>query len=232
MSRQGYKAAGALSRFEIIALILLSVTGHGAVAMQLTRARPPSTAPVVQRVEIQMEPPPVQPPIVPPQVEKPPPPPPRHIAARPVAQPQQTPPPPSEAPPPVAAEDVGPLPEGEEALPAAKPVESSGPIAPAAPPAPVVAAHEGANYLANPRPAYPELALQEGWQGQVLLRVRVSPEGRATTISVQRSSGQRVLDEAAIQAVRGWSFVPARQGSVPLAGWVTVPIVFRLQPGE
>jgi protein TonB len=38
-----------------------------------------------------------------------------------------------------------------------------------------------------------------------------------------------VLDEAAIEAVKGWSFVPATQGGVAVAGWVNVPLVFRLQ---
>lgn len=230
MSRLGYRAAGSLSRFEVAVLIGLSVTGHAALAMKLSRARPPAPAPVSQTVEIQVEQPPVQPPIVPPQVEKPPPPT-RHVTARPVLRDEPS-PPPSEAPVPVAAEDVGPLPEGDEGLPVAKPVVSATPAAIVAV-APVIAAHEGAaNYLKNPRPAYPEEALQEGWQGEVLLRVRVSPEGRAIAISVLRSSGQHVLDDAAIGGVRGWTFVPARQGDVPLAGWVSVPIVFRLQPGE
>jgi protein TonB len=106
------------------------------------------------------------------------------------------------------------------------------PIAALAKAAPVIAAHEGANYLKNPRPAYPELALRRDWQGEVLLRVRVSPEGRAIGISVERSSGRDVLDEAAQEAVRGWTFVPSRQGGVAIAGWVTVPIVFHLQEGE
>jgi protein TonB len=109
---------------------------------------------------------------------------------------------------------------------------ATAPIAPIAKPAPVIAAHEGANYLKNPRPAYPEIALRREWQGDVLLRVRVSPEGRAIEISVERSSGRDVLDQAAQEAVRGWSFVPSRQGGVAIAGWVTVPIVFRLQQGE
>jgi periplasmic protein TonB len=38
-----------------------------------------------------------------------------------------------------------------------------------------------------------------------------------------------VLDDAAIEAVKGWTFVPATQGGQPIAGWVTVPIDFRLQ---
>jgi protein TonB len=93
----------------------------------------------------------------------------------------------------------------------------------------VIEAHEGANYLKNPRPPYPAIAQRRGWQGDVLLRVRVSPDGRAAGAVVQRSSGYDLLDQAAVEAVRSWVFVPARQGGVAVAGFVSVPIVFRLQ---
>jgi protein TonB len=99
----------------------------------------------------------------------------------------------------------------------------------AAPPAPVIQAHEGANYLKNPRPAYPGLARRQGWEGTTLLRVQVSSAGRPGAIQVQRSSGRTALDDAAVEAVKRWSFVPATQGGNAVSGWVTVPIVFRLQ---
>lgn len=105
------------------------------------------------------------------------------------------------------------------------------PVSPVAPPrpAPVLAAHEGANYSKNPRPGYPARAVREGWQGEVLVRVQVLPNGRAGLLKVQRSAGFPVLDEAALAAIKGWSFVPAKQGGQAVSGWVTVPIVFRLQ---
>jgi protein TonB len=37
-----------------------------------------------------------------------------------------------------------------------------------------------------------------------------------------------MLDEAALKAVQGWSFVPARRGSTPFATEVDVPVRFRL----
>jgi periplasmic protein TonB len=226
MGRGGH-TAGSISRVEIALLIALSVTGHTALAVQLTRKRPQPAPPREQTVAIEVIPPPVEPPVVPPQEDRPRPVTPRPVS-RVVTREPIAPPPPVDNPTPAADVDPGPVPQGEENLPAA----NGAPEAPPAPPAPLVAAHEGANYLKNPRPAYPELALQEGWEGQVLLRVKVSPDGRATVISVANTSGQKTLDDAAIEAVRGWSFVPARQGNVPLAGWVTVPIVFRLQQGE
>ncbi len=102
-------------------------------------------------------------------------------------------------------------------------------LAPPPPPPPIVQAHEGAGYLKNPRPPYPELAQRRGWEGEVLLRVRVNPAGRVEGAVVRRSSGREVLDEAALAAVRSWTFVPAHQGSTAIAGSVDVPIVFKLQ---
>ncbi|HVY38050.1 MAG TPA: energy transducer TonB, partial [Polyangia bacterium] len=120
----------------------------------------------------------------------------------------------------------------------APPLEAGppGPPAPVAPPpvarpAPVIAAHEGANYLKNPRPAYPDVAMRHEWEGQVLLRVRVSPAGRVEALEIERSSGHDVLDQAALESVRGWTFVPSRQGGVAVSGWVSVPVAFRLQQG-
>lgn len=63
----------------------------------------------------------------------------------------------------------------------------------------------------------------------MLLRVRVLPTGRADGITVQKSSGRGILDDAAVDAVRSWTFAPATQGGNPVAGWVNVPIEFRLQ---
>jgi periplasmic protein TonB len=102
------------------------------------------------------------------------------------------------------------------------------PFALPAPPPPIVEAREGANYSKNPRPPYPHLAQREEWEGTVTLRVQVLPSGRPGVAQVQKSAGHTVLDEAAIDAVKGWSFVPATQGGRPVAGWVTVPIAFQL----
>jgi protein TonB len=65
-------------------------------------------------------------------------------------------------------------------------------------------------------------------QGTVLLRVHVLPDGHADSVEVRQSSGARALDEAALEAVRHWTFVPAMRGKTALAGWATVPIEFKL----
>jgi protein TonB len=71
--------------------------------------------------------------------------------------------------------------------------------------------------------------MRRGWEGTVLLRVQVLPSGQPGEIQIQKSSGRTQLDDAALAAVKRWSFVPAKQGDVPQAGWVSVPIDFKLK---
>lgn len=96
---------------------------------------------------------------------------------------------------------------------------------PATPPA---AARHDAAYLQNPAPAYPKISRRRGEEGKVLLRVRILTDGRADTVEIAESSGHPRLDEAALEAVRHWRFVSARQGDTPFDSWLRVPVVFRL----
>ncbi|HKK01901.1 MAG TPA: energy transducer TonB, partial [Desulfuromonadales bacterium] len=84
------------------------------------------------------------------------------------------------------------------------------------------------SYAVNPPPVYPALARRNDWQGEVLLRVRVTADGRAALVKVEHSSGHAVLDRSAVTAVRGWKFNPARIGSVPVPGVVRIPVRFEL----
>lgn len=80
----------------------------------------------------------------------------------------------------------------------------------------------------NPPPRYPRVARREGWEGTVLLAVQVDTHGRAAAVHVLQSSGHDILDRAAVEAVEGWRFSPARIGGLALASAVRVPIIFRL----
>lgn len=86
----------------------------------------------------------------------------------------------------------------------------------------------GASYLNNPKPFYPLASRRLGEEGITMLRVHVSAEGIPQQIQVERSSGSSRLDIAAQKAVRDWRFVPAREGSMAVAGWVNVPINWKL----
>ena len=93
----------------------------------------------------------------------------------------------------------------------------------------VAEASYSADYLHNPKPEYPPLSRRLGEQGRVLLAVRVSTEGKALDVSVKESSGYTRLDNAAVNVVRDWQFVPARSGNENLVSTVEVPLQFMLE---
>ena len=86
-----------------------------------------------------------------------------------------------------------------------------------------------AAYLSNPAPRYPVAARRAGEQGTVTLRVRVTRDGLASRVAVEKSSGSPYLDAAALEAVKAWRFAPARQAADAVESWMLVPIVFRLE---
>lgn len=94
--------------------------------------------------------------------------------------------------------------------------------------APFIEANFNANYGSNPKPKYPGIATSRGWEGTVRLLVKVSAEGDSEEVTVQRSSGYDVLDEAAVEAVEKWKFIPAKRGDTAVSSSVIVPIDFVL----
>ena len=232
----------AFSRRELAAVVVLSALAHAGAAAAAYQHRGEATpAKRVSKVEIEL----ARPPQIPKPIQNTPPPPPPPPKGVPKQAKAAAVPPPPEIPQPGAATQPleqpgdtgrsspsdadGELFKGSGGLGTAAPAPPPppAPVAPVA--APVIQATEGANYAKNPRPAYPGRAKREGWQGTTLLRVQVLPSGRPGSVKVQRSSGRDVLDEAALEAVHKWMFVPASQGGNAVAGYVTVPIVFRLQ---
>ncbi len=101
-------------------------------------------------------------------------------------------------------------------------------IAPPVPSEPISPPRLDAAYLHNPAPEYPLESRRLREQGSVLLRVEVSTQGSALTIVIEQSSGWRLLDNSAVDAVKHWRFVPARRGADPIEAWVLVPIDFEL----
>lgn len=85
-----------------------------------------------------------------------------------------------------------------------------------------------AAYLANPPPPYPASARRRGIEGAVFIDARIGTGGEARELKLATSSGDDALDSAAMDAVRGWRFVPARRGEQAVEAWVRIPLVFRL----
>ena len=86
-----------------------------------------------------------------------------------------------------------------------------------------------AAHLRNSPPAYPQASRRRGEEGLVILRVKVTANGRAHEIEIAESSGHPRLDRAAQDAVARWRFEPARDGNRAIDSWVRVPVVFRLE---
>jgi protein TonB len=164
--------------------------------------------------------------VIAPLPEIPPPPPKRVIARKPL---------PAEAPPPVATQEPPPV-VSESVAVSPITMPSAPPPAPAmvaestfAPePPPVIPPRFNADYLQNPAPAYPPLARRMKEQGRVLIRVLVSVDGLPERVELKTSSGSPRLDHSALETIRNWKFVPARQGAEKVAAWVVVPIAFSL----
>jgi periplasmic protein TonB len=81
----------------------------------------------------------------------------------------------------------------------------------------------------NPQPRYPMVARKRGFEGRSVVRARVSASGSVLTAEVTQSSGHRILDVAAREAVASWQFEPAVREDRAIAGQIDIPIEFRLR---
>ena len=80
----------------------------------------------------------------------------------------------------------------------------------------------------NPKPIYPKIAIRRGIEGDVSLRVMLTASGVVSSVTVEKPSGSRLLDAAAVSAVKKWQFNPAMHQGEPAASVTTVPIEFKL----
>lgn len=140
------------------------------------------------------------------------------------APPAPMPPPATPVPTPVATPKPTPKPVPKKSTP--KPVTRAAP-APTAKKGAVVAARPDSPR--NRPPSYPEHARRQGWEGSVVVRASVGADGKVRSVSVARSSGYGVLDQAALRAVRGWKFRPQTVGGTPSSSTVEVPVNFSLR---
>lgn len=80
----------------------------------------------------------------------------------------------------------------------------------------------------NPAPFYPYLALQRGYEGEVVLVVAVGKNGTADNVEIAESSGYGVLDASAVKTVKKWRFEPAKLFGLPVDSELEIPIKFEL----
>jgi len=119
-----------------------------------------------------------------------------------------------------------------EPPPVVAPVAAMAPmVAPGAPVTHDAEPDYKASYLNN-RLDYPLAARRMGLQGRVVLNVEVLAEGLCGQVNVHQSSGHEILDNAAMQSVKTWKFIPARHAGGAVTKWFMVPILFSLKDGE
>ena len=139
------------------------------------------------------------------------------------------PPKPIEPPPVIATQPEVPTPSPIVAPASPPPVPEPVAVAPVPAPVAVTPPVFNAAYLDNPAPQYPPISRRQRETGRVILHVLVNAAGRAAEVEVQTSSGHSRLDDTARETVKRWKFVPAKRGSEPVAGWVLIPISFKLE---
>ncbi|GAG91589.1 unnamed protein product, partial [marine sediment metagenome] len=85
--------------------------------------------------------------------------------------------------------------------------------------------------IAIPKPEYPSLARQAGIEGQTVVKALVETDGSIREVQILKSSGNQMLDEAALAAARKAKFTPAKQRDTFVRVWVSIPMRFKLIGG-
>lgn len=84
-------------------------------------------------------------------------------------------------------------------------------------------------YDRSPKPRYPKIARRKGYEGVVVLKVEILPNGRVGKVRIKRSCGHDILDKSALKAVKKWRFIPAKREGDPMRIWAEIPIKFELE---
>lgn len=119
------------------------------------------------------------------------------------------------------------------AAPSPSPVAAPAPVvaaapAPAPPPPAGVTRGVAQGEAGCKRPDYPRDALMNEEQGEVLISVYVSTDGKVKDAKVKKSSGSRSLDRAASKAFSLCTFKPAMKNGEPQDSWYDIPYEFVL----
>ncbi|GLW36814.1 hypothetical protein Pcaca04_07500 [Pectobacterium carotovorum subsp. carotovorum] len=171
------------------------------------------------------------------------------VPEKPVVEEQQTPPPPvkKEVHQPPVKPVVKPQPVRPKTIaerqPAARSTPEPSPASPEATPGSLTTASKG-NLMQNspgaqpkqvasvgcvvPQPDYPRRAKRLQQEGNVLVRLVISPEGRLIRHDIARSSGYDALDQAAIDAVAQARCTPYRENGQAITVMTVQPVNFRL----
>jgi len=97
---------------------------------------------------------------------------------------------------------------------------------------PVTPPTQAGGYANTPRPSYPPLSVEMGEEGSVRIRAQIDADGRPSDVTVAKGSGFPRLDRAAVTAVKGWRFNPARRGNEAIPFTYTFSVDFTLRTAK
>lgn len=160
-----------------------------------------------------------------PEPEEPPPPPP---------EPETAPPPPVAPPPPINIAPAPPPIQTQPTIPPPAPIATA--VPPPAPPAPPPSKARAAipdnmsRWSRRIQQNYPQRALRREIEGTVGVQVSIGANGKVSSCSVTRSSGEGVLDTAACKGMQRYArFKPAlNDAGDPTTGSFSTSITYRL----
>jgi len=140
-------------------------------------------------------------------------------------------------PPPVVEEVIAVQPTVDNPPEFIAPEPTPAPIEPPPPPQPTQAERDNAldaysNQLGRAiakHKSYPKIAQRRGWQGTVILAIKVDGNGQVLSASVSKSSGHNALDKQALKMVEKASPFPTPPSALRGDDFtISVPVAFKL----
>jgi TonB family protein len=83
--------------------------------------------------------------------------------------------------------------------------------------------------VSMPTPVYPSLPLQAGIEGTTVVKMLVDVDGSVMEVRILKSSGNQMLDQAAVKAAGQSTFTPAKQRDKFVRVWVSRQIKFQIK---
>ena len=82
-----------------------------------------------------------------------------------------------------------------------------------------------------PAPEYPDLPRRAGIEGKTVVKALVDVDGSIAEVKILQTSGNQMLDQAALAVAQKAQFSPAKQRDRYVRVWVAIPINFSLTHG-
>ena len=95
--------------------------------------------------------------------------------------------------------------------------------------APVTMPNPFAKGLDNPKPPYPLMSRRLNEEGKVVLNVCVSLTGLVEKLKLEKTSGYQRLDDIALETVKNWKFIPAKNHHRDINACYLLPVQFILR---